>query len=311
MHYLVTGGAGFIGSNIVRGLLKKGYQVTVLDDFSSGKPENLTEIRSQIRFVEGSILNTSLLEQIVPQVQKIIHQAAIPSVPVSLKYPCESHQVNTTGTLNLLEAARKYHIQRFVYASSSSIYGDSPVLPKHESMTPNPLSPYAVNKLCGEHYCKIYANLYQLETVSLRYFNVFGIRQNPHSEYAAVIPKFIDCFLKNSPPTIYGDGNQSRDFTYVDNVVEANILASTVPSLAGNIFNVASGGQAITLNQLVQKLQRIFNTSLEPRYQPERLGDVKHSLADTTAIQNQLGFQPKVSFDEGLQKTVNWLKTQQ
>lgn len=310
MHYLVTGGAGFIGSNIVRGLLAQGKQVTVLDNLSSGKQKNIQDLLSQIQFIEGSVLDINILHQILPSVQIIFHQAAIPSVPVSVRHPLESHAVNATGTLNILEVARQYSVQRVIYASSSSLYGDSPVLPKVESMIPNPLSPYAVNKLCGEYYCKVYASLYQLKTVSLRYFNVFGPRQDPQSEYAAVIPKFIDCFLKKKAPLIYGDGQQSRDFTYIDNVVEANILAATSPHIqGGEVFNVAGGHQAITLNELITKLQRIFQTDLAPEYHPSRIGDVKHSLADTSAIETKLEYKPSIPFDDGLLKTVKWFSS--
>jgi nucleoside-diphosphate-sugar epimerase len=309
MRYLVTGGAGFIGSSIVRGLLNLGFEVTVLDDFSSGRAVNLSEIRSRVSLVEGSVLDLALLDEIMDNVQFVIHQAAIPSVPVSINRPIESHNANATGTLNLLECSRKHKIKRFVYASSSSVYGDSPTLPKREDMEACPRSPYAVNKLCGEHYCRIYYELHQLETVCLRYFNVFGPRQDPESQYSAVIPKFIHSFVHNKAPVIFGDGNQSRDFTYVEDVVEANLLACSVEGVEGSVFNVGSGKEPITVNQLVEKLQGHLGSDLQAEYQPVRPGDVKHSQADIGLISSKMNFEPRFSFDEGLKRTIAWMVT--
>jgi nucleoside-diphosphate-sugar epimerase len=310
MRYLVTGGAGFIGSHIAQELVKQGHQVKILDNFSTGSLQNIEAIQAQVDLIEGSILETSLLDRIFPSLDVVIHQAAIPSVPLSLQKPLESHQANATGTLQLLEMARKHQVKRFVYASSSSVYGESPVLPKKETMTPEPLSPYAVNKLCGEYYCRVYANLYALETVCLRYFNVFGPRQNPDSPYAAVIPKFISALLQKQSPIIYGDGEQSRDFTYIDNVVEANICASQHPGLSGEVFNVAGGQEAVTLNQLLKKLNFFLNSSIKPRYEPPRSGDVKHSLADMSALEHKLALKNKINFDEGLRRTLAWFQAQ-
>lgn len=305
--YLVTGGAGFIGSNIVRRLVTMGEKVRVLDDFSTGKRENLTGIR-EIEVVEGSLLDDDCLKRAVTGVKYILHQGAIPSVPRSIADPLRSNEVNITGTLKLLEAAKAVGVKRFVFAASSSAYGDTTVLPKVEDMPGDPLSPYAVGKYTGELYVKIFAGLYGLPTVSLRYFNIFGPNQDPASEYAAVIPKFIQLMLKGKAPTIYGDGEQSRDFTYIDNAVEANLLACSSDQVGqGEVINVACG-ERYTLNELVQMLNEILGSTIEPVYTGARSGDVRHSLADITRAKELLGYTVKVEFKEGLRRTVEWFK---
>jgi len=305
--YLVTGGAGFIGSNIVHFLIKKGERVRVLDNFLTGKKENLASIRDKIELIEGDIRNFEICLKATKGVDYVLHQAALPSVPRSIEDPLTTSEININGTLNILLASLKNKIKRVVYASSSSIYGDSPVLPKKEEMTPSPLSPYAITKLTGEYYCKVFYQIYGLETVILRYFNVFGPCQDPTSQYAAVIPKFIRAMLKGERPIIYGDGEQSRDFTYVENVVMANILSATKKEASGKVFNIATQ-KRITINELVKEINNILNTNIKPEYASPRPGDIKHSLADITAAKKILGYNPKVQFREGLEKTVNWFK---
>jgi UDP-glucose 4-epimerase len=303
--YLVTGGGGFIGSHIVRALLKAGHHVRVLDNFSTGKRENLADCLADIQLYEADIRDLSAIAEAVAGVDYVLHQAALPSVPRSIADPLAAHQVNEEGTLNLLLAARDAGVGRVVFASSSSIYGDSQRLPKVEDMAYNPLSPYAINKAAGELYCKNFYRLYGLETVALRYFNVFGPRQDPTSQYSAVIPKFISALLNNQSPTIFGDGEQSRDFTYIDNVVWANIQAATKPGVAGEIINVATGSR-ITLNELVGKLKGILKSDIEPVYTAPRQGDIKHSLASVVKAEQLLDYQTLVSFDQGLKATVDW-----
>lgn len=307
MKFLVTGGAGFIGSNIVEELVKRGEKVRVVDDFSTGKKENIEPFLSKIEFLEGDLCDFRVAEKAVRGVNYILHQAAIPSVPRSIKNPLRSNEANVTGTLNLLWAASKADVKRFVYASSSSIYGDMPVLLKREDMSPNPLSPYAISKLTGEYYCRIFYKIYELETVCLRYFNVFGPRQDPNSQYAAVIPKFITCMLNKTQPIIYGDGEQSRDFTYVANVVEANILAAKAGDASGKVFNIACG-QRTAVNELAEKLNKILGLNIEPHYTKPRTGDVKHSLADISEAKKKLGYTPQINFEKGLKITVKWFK---
>jgi len=305
MRYLVTGGAGFIGSNIVAELVKESKQVRVFDDLSTGKKENLTDVMKSIEFVQGDIRNAGVLGEAMRGVDVVLHQAALPSVPRSVRDPLSSHEVNATGTLNILIAAHEAGVRRVVNASSSSVYGDSPALPKHEEMATNPLSPYAVSKLAAERYCSVFARLYGMETVSLRYFNVFGPRQDPRSQYAAVIPKFITAMLKKEKPVIFGDGEQSRDFTYVANVVQANLLAATATFEYGHAVN-CSFGHRITLNELVGRINGLVGTSLKARHDEERAGDIKHSLGSIELAKKLFGYEPSVSFDEGLEKTISW-----
>ncbi|HQF43237.1 MAG TPA: SDR family oxidoreductase [Ignavibacteriaceae bacterium] len=303
MKFLVTGGAGFIGSNIVEELLKRGYSVRVLDNFATGKRENLKEFNNDVELIEGDIRSFHIVQQAVKGIDVILHQAALPSVPRSIKDPITSNEVNVVGTLNILEAAKDAGVKRVVYASSSSVYGDNPELPKHEAMMPNPLSPYAVSKLAGEKYCSVYSRLYGIETVALRYFNVFGPRQDPNSQYSAVIPLFINAMMKDKSPTIFGDGTQSRDFTYVANVVEGNILAATKEIESGHAMNCACHGQ-ITLNELINELNKLLGKNIKPVYANPRPGDIKHSFADINLIEKKLDFKPLVKFTDGLKITV-------
>lgn len=305
--YLATGGAGFIGSNIVEELVRRGERVRVLDDFSTGRRENLTPFLERIELIEGELQDLTTVRQAVAGVDYVLHQAALPSVQRSIDDPLASNAANAIGTLNLLLAARDAHVKRVVYASSSAAYGDSPTLPKREDMLPRPKSPYAVSKLAGEYYCRVFTEVYGLETVSLRYFNVFGPRQDPTSQYAAVIPLFITALLRGEPPTVYGDGLQSRDFTYVSNVVQANLLAATAPGVAGRVFNVACG-QRHTLLDLIAVLNGILGTQIKPVHTAPRVGDVRHSLADVTAAQEALGYRTEADLPQGLRRTVAWYR---
>jgi len=302
---LVTGGAGFIGSALARALLARGDRVRVIDNFFSGKRENLAEVAKDVELFEADIRDEAALARALAGVELVFHQAAIPSVPRSLTDPVASHDANATGTLKVLAAAKQAGVRRVVYAASSSAYGDTPTLPKIESMRPMPLSPYAVSKLAGEHYCQVYASAFGLETVSLRYFNVFGPRQDPKSEYAAVIPRFVTAALAGQGVTIYGDGTQSRDFCFIDNTVEANLAAAAAPGVSGQLFNVACGS-ATTLNDVVRLVAEIVGHAVPIAYAPGRVGDVKHSLADVTAARARLGYRGAISFAEGLQRTVAW-----
>ena len=308
MKYLITGGAGFIGSNIALELLKRGEEVRIIDNFSTGRKINLVEMERSIELIEGDIRDFWTVREAVDGVDFVIHQAALPSVPRSIKNPLTSNGVNIDGTLNLLEASKLANVRRFVFASSSSVYGDTPQLPKHEDMATDPLSPYAVTKLATEKYAKVFYNLYGLETVALRYFNIFGPRQDPGSEYAAVIPKFINAFLAGKQPIIYGNGEQSRDFTFIANAVEANLLAITAPDAPGNYYNIACGGQ-FTLNQLIKILQDIMGVDIEPIYEPARRGDILHSFADISRAEKGLNYKPKVDFPSGLKTTVEWFSS--
>ncbi len=306
-HYLVTGGAGFIGSHIVKTLIEKGEKVTVLDNLSTGTIENLKDVLSEITFIEGDIRSYHVVLQAMNNVDYVLHQAALPSVARSVKDPITSNAVNVEGTLNVLYAAKEKGVKRVVFASSSSIYGEQPQAEKKETMCPNPQSPYAVSKYAAERYCLLFYKLYGLETVALRYFNIFGPHQRADSPYAAVIPKFIDRMLKGLPPIIYGDGKQTRDFTYIDNCVEANLLACKQPGIAGKVFNIGCGEQH-NLLELVQYLNELLGTSLTPEFAPPRKGDVKHSKANIQEAQKHLGYKVKVSFYEGLQKVVAYKK---
>ena len=302
--YLVTGGAGFIGSNIVHALLERGGQVRVLDSLTTGRPANLADVAERVELIQADLRDGEAVGRAMRGVQAVFHQAALPSVARSVADPLASHQVNATGTLGLLLAAREAGVRRFVYASSSSVYGDTPVMPKSEDLPTSPLSPYAVSKLAGEQYCRVFTRLYGLETVCLRYFNVFGPRQDPASEYAAVIPKFIGAMLRGEQPLVHGDGTQSRDFSYIANVVQANLLAAETPSVGGEVFNVACG-QRFSLLDLVASLNRILGTAIEPRFGPARPGDVKHSLADVSHAQRLLGYEPTIQFEDGLRLAVS------
>jgi UDP-glucose 4-epimerase len=303
--YLVTGGAGFIGSHIVEELVKRKEKVRVLDNFSTGKRENIEGFLDKIELIEADLQDLEKVRGAVQGIDYILHQAALPSVPRSIKDPFSTLEVNVKGTLNILIASQKAKVKRVVYASSSSVYGDSPTLPKEEQMKPGPLSPYAVSKFLGEEYGRVFSSLYNLEVVILRYFNVFGSRQDPASQYSAAIPKFIESMLKGDPPTIYGDGEQSRDFTFVDNVVEANLAALEAKDASGEVFNIASGGK-ITVNELVEKLNKILNKNIKSLHIEPRPGDVQHSLADISRAKKILGYNPKFGFEEGLKKTAEW-----
>ena len=304
--YVVTGGAGFIGSHIVEELLKRNEQVKIIDNFSTGKRENVEPFK-KAEIIEADLAGTKNLAELLKGAEYVIHQAAIPSVPKSIIDPVKSHQANVNGTLQLLVACREAGVKRVVYASSSSLYGDSPTLPKHEGMMPNPLSPYGAQKLFGEIYCQVFTRSYGLETVSLRYFNVFGPRQDATSQYSGVLALFIPAVLENRRPKIYGDGEQSRDFTYVRNVVEANLLACKVPGIGGQVFNVACGDR-ITVNSMLQQINKITGKDISPVYAEPRAGDIKHSQADITRAKEHLGYQPKASFEEGLRHTIEWYR---
>ncbi len=306
--FLVTGGAGFIGSNLVQRLLEDGHEVRILDDFSTGRRENLSFLgdhEGRAEVVEGSIVDPETCREACRGVQYVLHHAALGSVPRSIEDPVTTHRVNSTGTLYLLEAARGAGVKRFVYAASSSAYGDTPVLPKTESMRESPLSPYASSKLAGEHNCAVYTAAYGLETVALRYFNVFGRRQDPESEYAAVIPRFAKAILKGEEAVIYGDGEQSRDFTYIDDVIEANLLACRVPEAAGEVFNIA-GGERIAIGELYSHIARLLGSGEPARREPPRPGDVRHSLADLTKAREVLGFDPRYNIRTGLEAAIDW-----
>jgi nucleoside-diphosphate-sugar epimerase len=307
--YLITGIGGFIGSSLARALVARGEQVRGIDNFSTGKKENLAEIFQQIDFHQADLLDLDAMHKACAGVDFVLHQAAIPSVPKSVLDPLANNRANVDGTVNLLVAARDAKVKRVVYAASSSAYGDTPTLPKREDMSPDPISPYAVAKLASERYMISFYRCYGLETVCLRYFNVFGPRQDPSSPYSGVLARFIMQMLRGEQPTIFGDGEQSRDFTYIDNVVEGNLLACRAPTAraAGEVFNVATG-RRITLNETFKALQKLTSYSGQPKYEAERGGDIKHSLADITRAQAALGYNPKVDFEEGLRRTVEWYR---
>jgi len=307
MKYLVTGGAGFIGSNLVKKLLEMNEDVRILDNFATGKRENVLPYinNPHLTVIEGDLRSFHIVRTAVKGVDYILHQGALPSVPRSINDPITTNDVNILGTLNILEAAKEFGVKRVVCASSSSIYGNNETLPKVETMPVNPLSPYALTKYAQERYCQIYYNLYGLETVALRYFNVFGPNQDPTSQYSAVIPKFIKLMREDKEPVIYGDGTQSRDFTYVDNVVFANILACIAEKAAGEVINIACG-ESYTLLELVKMINEILGKNIEPRFAPERPGDVKHSWAGIDKAKELLDYEVKVVFKEGLARTINF-----
>jgi nucleoside-diphosphate-sugar epimerase len=309
MRYLVTGGAGFIGSNTVDELVRRGHSVVVLDDLSAGKEENLAEVRSKITFMKGSITDIEAVQKAMHQAEFVIHLAARTSVPRSVKDPVETNKVNVDGTLNILVAARDNKVKRVVFAASSAAYGETPTLPKTESMQPQPISPYGVTKYVGELYAHAFGRCYGLENVSLRYFNIFGPRQDPNSPYSGVLSKFCTAFLEETQPVVYGDGEHTRDFTYVDNAVQANLLACEAPSASGRVFNVGTGSR-VSLNQTLQLLQRISGKQLEAKYEPPRDGDIRDSQADIQSASEFLGYEPAVMFQEGLERTFEWYRAQ-
>jgi len=309
---VVTGGAGFIGNHLVRGLLAEEHRVVIVDNFSTGRRRNILDLlvrhRDRLQLEEGSVTDPAFVRRVLRGADLVFHQAAVPSVQKSIAHPDVSNEHNVTGTLNVLLAARDAGVRRVIYAASSSAYGDTPTLPKVETMPPDPLSPYALTKLAGETYCRIFTRIYGLETIALRYFNVFGPRQDPASHYAAVIPRFITRLLHDEPPVVYGDGHQSRDFTFVDNVVRANLLAARAPAEAtGRVFNIACG-ERLDLNALVETLNRIMGKKLSPIYEDSRPGDVRHSLADISLAGQLLGYSPIVTLEEGLHMTVDWYR---
>lgn len=306
---LVTGGAGFIGSHIAAALLASGARVRVLDDLSTGHRQNLDEVGGDIDFIQGSVADEQLLKKAFENVEVIFHEAAIPSVPRSVEAPRNTHVASVDGTFSVLLAARDAGVKRLVYAASSSAYGDQPTLPKAEEMSPQPLSPYAVAKLVGEYYCQVFTRVYGLETVSLRYFNVFGPRQDPGSQYSGVVSRFISALSNDERPVIFGDGEQSRDFTYIENVVAANLSAASAPQAAGKVINVANG-QRVTLNELLSELKQLTGkTDVTAEYRDPRVGDVRHSLADITRARELLGYESRVDLREGLKRTLDWWKT--
>jgi nucleoside-diphosphate-sugar epimerase len=305
--FLVTGGAGFIGSNICRRLVAEGCFVRVVDNLLTGKRSNLEGVIDKIDFVEGDMGDEEVARSVVKGIDVILHEGALPSVPRSVDEPELTHRHCVDATFTLLMAARDARVKRFVYAASSSAYGDTPTLPKVETMATSPLSPYAVGKLVGEYYCSVFSKVFGLETISLRYFNVFGPYQDPTSQYAAAIPAFVTAILKDQPPTIYGDGEQSRDFTYIDNVVRANLCAARAEETNGEVVNIACA-EKVTVNEIIAMINEIVGKNVRPIYAPARAGDVKHSLADITAARELIGFEPVVLFRDGLRKAITWYR---
>ena len=305
MRFVVTGGAGFIGSNTVDELIRRGHSVVVLDDLSSGKEENLAEVRNKISFIKGNITDLEVVRKAMPEADYVLHLAARTSVPRSVKDPLETNRINVDGTLNVLVAARDAKVKRVVFAASSSAYGETPTLPKAENMRPEPISPYGVTKYVGELYAQTFGRVYDLENVSLRYFNVFGPRQDPNSPYSGVLSRFCTAFLEETQPIVYGDGEQSRDFTYIENVIQANLLACEAPNASGKVINVGTGTR-FTLNQTLALLRKISGKPLEAKYEPPREGDIRDSQADVSVAREVLGYEPTVAFEEGLQRTFGW-----
>jgi len=305
--FLVTGGAGFIGSNICKRLVSQDCFVRVVDNLITGKKSNLADVIDKIEFIQADMGDSEVAQSAMKDIDVVLHEGALPSVPVSIDNPAATHKHCVDATFTLLLAARDAGIKRFVYAASSSAYGDAPTSPKVETMPASPLSPYAVAKLTGEYYCSVFYKIFGLETVSLRYFNVFGPYQDPASQYAAAIPAFVTAILKDESPIIYGDGEQSRDFTYVDNVVEANLLAVRAKRTQGEVVNIACG-QAVTVNEIIDMINNLLGKNVKPTYTSPRPGDVKYSLADITAAKNLIGFEPVVQFKDGLQKAIDWYR---
>lgn len=304
----MTGGAGFIGSHIAGALAASGARVRIIDDLSTGHRENIAEVAGEVDFIQASIADEKALDRAMQNVELVFHEAAIPSVPRSVEKPAETHEASVNATFSLLLAARDHKVRRVVYAASSSAYGDQPELPKREGMAPDPLSPYAVAKLVGEYYCRVFTKVYGLETVSLRYFNVFGPRQDPSSQYSGVISRFISALLGGEQPVIYGDGEQSRDFTYVSNVVEANLRAAEAAQAVGNVINIANG-ERVSLNSLLDTVKGLTGLgNVQATYEPARVGDVRDSLADMTQARTLLGYEPKIGLEEGLRLTIDWWK---
>jgi UDP-N-acetylglucosamine 4-epimerase len=304
--YLVTGGAGFIGSHLAEELVKRGEVVRVLDNFLTGKKENIAHLLDKVKLIEGDIRDLEVCRHAVRGMDFVLHQAALTSVPRSVEDPLLANEINTRGTLNLLLASKETKVERFVFASSSSVYGDDPLFPKKEGKEGKPLSPYAVSKRVGEMYCQVFRQIFGVCTVILRYFNIFGPRQDPLSQYAAAIPVFITRMIRGERPTIFGDGEQSRDFTYVANVVQANILAVEAQGVSGEIFNIACGRKT-TINSLAEKINKLLKKKITPLYTEPRPGDIRHSFADITKAKKMLKYEPKVSFEEGLRETIRWL----
>jgi nucleoside-diphosphate-sugar epimerase len=305
--FLVTGGAGFIGSNICRRLVSEGFFVRVVDNLMTGKKSNLSDIIDKLEFIEADMGDEVVARAAMKDIEVVLHQGAIPSVPRSVEDPAATHQHCVNATFTLLLAARDAQIKRFVYAASSSAYGDTPTLPKVETMPALPLSPYAAAKLVGEYYARVFYEVFGLETISLRYFNVFGPYQDPASQYAAAIPAFVTSILKDEPPTIYGDGEQTRDFTFIDNVVEANFLAARAKHVAGEVVNVACG-ERLTVNEIIEMINELLGKDIKPIYTDPRPGDVKHSLADITLAEKTIGYKSIVPFKEGLEKSIVWYR---
>jgi nucleoside-diphosphate-sugar epimerase len=305
--FLVTGGAGFIGSNLCRRLVAEGCFVRVVDNLLTGKRSNLASIIDKIEFVEADMGEPDVARRVCEGIDVVLHEGALPSVPRSVDDPALTHRHCVDATFTMLVAARDARVKRFVYAASSSAYGDTPTLPKVETMPPSPLSPYAVGKLVGEYYCSVFSSVYGLETISLRYFNVFGPYQDPASQYAAAIPAFVTAILNDRPPTVYGDGEQSRDFTYIDNVVQANLLAARAKETHGQLVNCACG-EAVTVNAIIRAINDLLGRNVRPNYVPARPGDIKHSLADITAAEKSIGYKPVVLFREGLEKSIDWYR---
>jgi len=310
MRYLVTGGAGFIGSNTVDELVRRGHSVVVLDDLSSGKEDNLAEVRNKITFIKGGITDIEVVRKAMHEAEYVLHLGARTSVPRSVKDPIETNRINIDGTLNVLVAAKELKVKRVVFAASSSAYGETPTLPKVETMQPQPISPYGVTKFVGELYAQTFGRCYGLENVSLRYFNIFGPRQDPGSPYSGVLAKFCTAFLEDTPPVVFGDGEQTRDFTYVENAVHANLLACEAPNVSGKVFNVGVGGR-VSLNEVLRELGKITGKTMEAKYEPPREGDIRDSQADISQAREFLGYKPQVSFEEGLARTFEWYRETQ